>query len=96
MPSSPEVKINFDHIYSNEGVRKDVYLPSSDTFTFLEALEEDIETMSPTIHVALEMGTGSGYLILSLHELLIKKKKNVDLLYCLDINEKACKCNKTK
>ncbi|CAG9471816.1 methyltransferase-like protein, putative [Plasmodium vivax] len=92
MASSPEVKINFDHIYNNEGVRKDVYLPSSDTFTFLEALEEDVETISPTVRVALEMGTGSGYLILSLRELLLKKKKSLDLLYCLDINEKACNC----
>ncbi|KJP90122.1 hypothetical protein AK88_00291 [Plasmodium fragile] len=92
MASPPEVKINFDHIYTNEGVRKHVYLPSSDTFTCLEALEEDVENIPPTVQVALEMGTGSGYLILSLHELLLKKKQKLDLLYCLDINEKACKC----
>lgn len=92
MESFPEVKINFHHIYSNQELRKNVYLPSSDTFTFLEALEEDVETISPTVHAALEMGTGSGYLILSLYELLLKRKKKINLLYCLDINEKACKC----
>ncbi|CAA9990632.1 methyltransferase-like protein, putative [Plasmodium knowlesi strain H] len=92
MESCPEVKINFHHIYSNQELRKNVYLPSSDTFTFLEALEEDVETISPTVHAALEMGTGSGYLILSLYELLLKRKKKINLLYCLDINEKACKC----
>ncbi|GAW83239.1 putative N6-DNA-methyltransferase [Plasmodium gonderi] len=94
MPSSPEVKLKLDYIYNNEDVRKNVYLPSSDTFTFLEVLEDEVETISPNVHVALEMGTGSGYLGLSLLELLLKKNKKLDLLYCVDINEKACECVK--
>lgn len=36
--------------------------------------------------------TGSGYLILFLYELLLKKNKKIDLLYCIDINRDACNC----
>ncbi|CRH02279.1 methyltransferase-like protein, putative [Plasmodium relictum] len=85
-------KINFDFIYKNEEIKNNVYLPSSDTFTFIEVLENEVENISSNVNIALEMGTGSGYLILSLYEMLLKKNKKIELLYCIDINEAACNC----
>ncbi|SBT80563.1 methyltransferase-like protein, putative [Plasmodium malariae] len=92
MSDYPQLEINFDYIYNNEEVRNNVYAPSSDTFTFIEALEDDIETISSEVNIALEMGMGSGYLILSLYEMLLKRNKKIDLLYCIDINKNACNC----
>ncbi|CAD2112756.1 methyltransferase-like protein, putative [Plasmodium vinckei petteri] len=92
MPFSFDGKINFDYIYNNKELKNKCYLPSSDTFVFAEALEEDAETISPNVNMILEMGTGSGYLILFLYELLLKKNKKIDLLYCIDINKDACNC----
>uniref|UniRef100_A0A8C9LI39 Methyltransferase small domain-containing protein n=1 Tax=Piliocolobus tephrosceles TaxID=591936 RepID=A0A8C9LI39_9PRIM len=94
MISSSEFKINFDFIYNDEEVKKNVYLPSSDTFTFIDALENEIDNIPSDVNMVLEMGTGSGYLILSLYELLKRKNKNVDIFYCVDINKSACNCVK--
>ncbi|SBS87906.1 methyltransferase-like protein, putative [Plasmodium ovale] len=92
MPASEEFKINFDYLYRNEGVRKNVYLPGSDTFAFIEALKDEVESFTQDINVALEMGSGSGYLILSMYELLLNRNIKIGVLYCVDINKDACSC----
>ncbi|ETW40160.1 hypothetical protein PFNF135_05465, partial [Plasmodium falciparum NF135/5.C10] len=56
MKNSEQVRINFNYIYSNKEIRNDVYLPSSDTFTFVEALEEEVDKISQDINIVLEMG----------------------------------------
>lgn len=94
--------VNFDYLYENKGLKEHVYLPSSDTFTFVEALEEEIDTFSDDAHTILEMGAGSGYLTLCLDQMFHKKrmsdhytkKKPMPLFYCADINTKACECIK--
>uniref|UniRef100_A0A8C9GRT1 Methyltransferase small domain-containing protein n=1 Tax=Piliocolobus tephrosceles TaxID=591936 RepID=A0A8C9GRT1_9PRIM len=94
MTFSSVFKINFDFIYNDEEVKKNVYLPSSDTFTFIDALENEVDNIPSDVNMVLEMGTGSGYLTLSLYELLKRKNKNVDIFYCVDINKSACNCVK--
>ncbi|VWU49100.1 methyltransferase, putative [Hepatocystis sp. ex Piliocolobus tephrosceles] len=94
MTFSSEFKINFDFIYNDEEVKKNVYLPSSDTFTFVDALENEVDNISSDVNIVLEMGTGSGYLTLFLYELLKRKNKNVEMFYCVDINKSACNCVK--
>ncbi|SOV81670.1 methyltransferase-like protein, putative [Plasmodium reichenowi] len=94
MKNSEQVSINFNYIYSNKEIRNDVYLPSSDTFTFVEALEEEVDKIPQDINIVLEMGSGSGYIILSLFEMLLSRNKKIDMLYCVDINKKACECIK--
>ncbi|CRG97419.1 methyltransferase-like protein, putative [Plasmodium gallinaceum] len=95
MSSSSKIKkINFDFIYNNEEIKNNVYLPSSDTFTFIEALENEVKHIPSDVNIALEMGAGTGYLILSLYEMLLKRNKKLELLYCIDINEAACNCIK--
>ncbi|SOV80977.1 methyltransferase-like protein, putative [Plasmodium sp. gorilla clade G3] len=94
MKNSEHVRINFNYIYSNKEIRNDVYLPSSDTFTFIEALEEEVDKITQDSNIVMEMGSGSGYLILSLYEMLLSRNKKIDMLYCVDINKKACECIK--
>lgn len=56
MQFSSNGKINFDYIYNNKELKSKLYLPSSDTFVFAEALEDDVEAISPNVNMVLEMG----------------------------------------
>ncbi|KOB87682.1 hypothetical protein PFDG_04139 [Plasmodium falciparum Dd2] len=94
MKNSEQVRINFNYIYSNKEIRTDLCLPSSGTFTSPDALEEEVDKISQDINIVLEMGSGSGYIILSLYEMLLSRNKKIDMLYCVDINKKACECIK--
>lgn len=102
MPTSAYEKVNLDFLYEDKELRKHVYLPSSDTFTFVETLEEEVKNFPDDVYTILEMGAGSGYLTLTLRRMLEKKRNDIDaregymvpMFYCIDINKKACECIK--
>ncbi|KAK1938540.1 Methyltransferase domain-containing protein [Babesia divergens] len=54
--------VDYSHIHSGE-FKENVYCPSEDTFLFVDALQRDVEFLrSCEIALALEIGSGSGYI----------------------------------
>lgn len=56
MPVYKVETVNFDYLFEDKDLRKHVYLPSSDTFTFIEALNEEVKNFPINVHSILEMG----------------------------------------
>ncbi|KAK2194961.1 bifunctional Eukaryotic-archaeal PrmC-related/DNA methylase, partial [Babesia duncani] len=54
--------LNFDHIY-NDRFKDKVYPPSEDTFVLADAIIEDFDNIiNNKVYIALEIGSGSGYI----------------------------------
>ncbi|XP_057653711.1 methyltransferase N6AMT1 [Diorhabda carinulata] len=69
----------------------DVYIPSEDTFLFLDAIESDylyLKNLQPSI--AIEIGSGSGVIISALHQLFQKSCS----YFATDINQQCCLASK--
>ncbi|KAF4622943.1 hypothetical protein D9613_001674 [Agrocybe pediades] len=75
-----------------------VYEPAEDTFLFLDALEEDAESLK-NMHasICLEVGSGSGCVTSFIGKILGPSKRNNWLFavyLCTDINPHACNCTR--
>lgn len=66
---------------------EDVYPPAEDTFILLDALESDLESLTRTVSICIECGSGSGAVITSLAKAIGSSNR---LMIALDINRSAC------
>uniref|UniRef100_A0A7S1HUZ6 Methyltransferase small domain-containing protein n=1 Tax=Eutreptiella gymnastica TaxID=73025 RepID=A0A7S1HUZ6_9EUGL len=91
-PKKKKYTPNTDHLFEPR-FEKDVYHPCADSFTMMDALEEDLQFIlhrRPT--VCLEVGSGSGVITAFLQRRLTECQHHCAYLSC-DINDKAAQAS---